>query len=70
MVINQSPDYREKHTYKPWFNDELVRLHRSYIKSLDQFNKRRSNYSRMRLTYAKRRYKQLECRRRNNFKII
>lgn len=53
---------------KPWFTDECKTLYNEYQRSIDSFNKYRSNDNRLILNLAKQRYKRLENKLKRQYK--
>ena len=46
--------------YKPWFTEDCNELDKQYLKSLDEFNKNRSNEIRLKFNVAKQKYEVTE----------
>ena len=46
--------------YKPWFTEDCKELYKQYLKSLDVFNKNRSNESKLKFNVAKQKYEVTE----------
>ena len=59
-----------EHVYKPWFNEHLIRLHKTYLSSLASFNREKSTVNHNLLILNKRKYKSTELRYKRQYLSI